>query len=223
MPAVAAPLARTPLHHWHAAHGARFTESNGWQIVTRYAGAGAEARTGLGLIDASASAKLALHGPGVATAAHTLVTDHGADRPQGVGTLSSDRKTLACHLTDEYLLLLATSPDVTDLASAVADPCREQRVVACDMTSALAGFVVLGEQVEALLRRVTHLDVRPSAFPVNSCVETSLAGVEALLVRQSEPTNVRIYVAWDMAEFVWERLLETGLEWHITPLGIEAL
>jgi sarcosine oxidase subunit alpha len=227
MPAVASPFALTPLHHWHAAHGALFVANNGWQTVTRYADLAAEEaaiRTGLGLADVSASAKLALQGPGVAIVAQALVADRAADRPHAVGSLSSGGKTLACRLTDDHLLLLAMGPEVADLSAALADLCREQPLLSSDMTSALAGFLLVGPHVEVFLRRVTHLDVRPTAFPVNSCVETSLAGVEALLVKLGEPTSsIRIYVAWDMAVFVWERLLEAGHDWHITPIGTEVL
>ena len=58
-----------------------------------------------------------------------------------------------------------------------------------------------------------------------SCAETTLAGVEALLVRTEglAVPSLRLYVAWDMAEFVWERLLETGRRDQITPLGWGAI
>jgi heterotetrameric sarcosine oxidase gamma subunit len=158
MPDAHTPVARTPLHHWHAAHGARFIDRGGWQVVAAFADARREAdaaRAGLGLADISAFVDL---------------------------TASEDR-------------------------------------------NARAAFWLLGPHCDALLRRVTPLDLRPPAFPADARVETALAGVEALLVPSAELSlpSLRIYVAWDVAEYVWERMLEAGRDLGITPLGAEAL
>jgi glycine cleavage system aminomethyltransferase T len=34
---------------------------------------------------------------------------------------------------------------------------------------------------------------------------------------------VRICVAWDLGEYVWERVMEAGRDRPITPVGLEAL
>jgi sarcosine oxidase subunit alpha len=209
------PVARTPLHHWHAAHGARFTDWDGWQVVAAYSDAATEAaaaRAGLGIADISAFAKISLRGPGVASFAPS---------PRGVVAVPKG-PALACRLTDDHLLLLASTTSATALdRQAVA--LREGRaVVQTGVTSAYAGFWVIGPRRDELLRRLTHLDVRPSAFPVNSCAETAFAGVEALLVRSAED-SLRIYVAWDLGEYVWERMMDTGRDVPITPLGLESL
>ena len=62
------------------------------------------------------------------------------------------------------------------------------------------------------LRHLTQLDVRPASFPANSCAETALAGVEALLVRFPERSlpALRVHVAWDLGEHVWERMMQAG-------------
>jgi glycine cleavage system aminomethyltransferase T len=140
------------LHHWHAAHGARFIERDGWQVVAGFGDARHEAeaaRAGLGLADISAFA---------------------------------------------------------------------------DAAAARAGFWLLGPRWEELLRRLTQLDLLLS-FPVSARVETALAGVEAMLVRSAELSvpSVRVRIAWDVAEYVWGRMLEAGRDLGITPVGLEAL
>jgi glycine cleavage system aminomethyltransferase T len=84
---------------------------------------------------------------------------------------------------------------------------------------------MVGPRLEGVLCRLTHLDVRPAALPPDSCVETALAGVEALLVRhdRGDLPAVRVYVAWDLGEYVWERVLEAGRDVPATPLGLDAL
>ena len=216
-------LARTPLHPWHAAHGARFAERDGWQVVADYGGGEREAeaaRSGLGLADVSAFAKLSLRGPGVSALARALAQDGAALSPRGVAALSPG-PALACRLTEDHLLLLASSMAPAALDQRLAGLADGRALVKTDATSALAGFRVLGPHWEEFLGRLTHFDLRPASFPVNACAETALASVEALLVRAA--SALQIHVGWDVAEYVWERLLEAGRPGQITPVGLEAL
>jgi sarcosine oxidase subunit alpha len=215
MPDTRFPLARTPLHAWHAAHGARFVERDGWQVVSAYSTPEREAeaaRAGQGLADVSAFAKLSLRGPVSTTLA-----------PRSVALLGET--ALACRLTDDQLLLLGTTPDAAALRERAATLHGGQGVHQLDVTSAYAGFCLVGPRCEEVLRRLTALDVRPERFPPNSCAETALAGVEALLVQSADLSvpAVRIYVGWDVGEYVWERLLEVGRGHGITPVGLDAL
>jgi aminomethyltransferase len=215
------------LHHWHAAHGARFTDWAGWQTVASYSSVEREVagvRSGLGLADVSALAKVGLRGQGVPAVVQTLVPDDQTLSPRAVASVFGD-STLACRLTQNHLLLLDATPDVGIVWQRVTEVSRSTAVVQTDVTSAYAGFVSLGPGLDDCLRRVTSLDVRPASFPENSCAETALARVEALLVRRREGPlpALRIYVAWDLAEYVWERLLEAGRDRSITPIGFEAL
>jgi sarcosine oxidase subunit alpha len=215
------------LHHWHAAHGALFADRDGWQVVAAYSEPKQEfeaARTGLGVTDTSAFAKISLRGPEVAGLAQALVPDGAVLKPRGVAPLA-DGMALACRLAEEHLLLLALTLPPTILGQRFASLCTGRAVVQTDVTSAYAGFAVVGPRLEEFLRRLTHLDVRSPFFPVNSCAETALAGVEALLVRSAGlPVPVlRIYVASDLGEYVWERLMEAGRDGQATPIGLEAL
>jgi sarcosine oxidase subunit alpha len=205
-------VARTPLHHWHAAHGARFIDRHGWQVVAAYTTAEREAeaaRAGLALADISASAKLSLRGSGVPDFIPALLP-HRVAAPPGTAAL-------ACRLAEDHLLIFGSVPLKVSF--------QGLRLVATDTTSAYAGLWVIGPRCQELLRRLTLLDVRVEVFPVNSCAETQLAGVEALLVATSELSlpSLRVYVAWDLAEYVWERMLQAGRDGNVTPIGHEAL
>ncbi len=222
MPTPKTPVARTPLHHWHAARGARFAERDGWQVVTSYGDAEREveaARTGLGLADVSARAKVSLRGPGVQDLLRSLVPDGAAPGPRGVVHVP-EWSALACRLTDNHLLLLGSSATIS-----LGNWLDGLRVHRTDATSALAAFWVVGPRCGELLGRLSHLDVRAGRFPVPSCAETALAGVEALLVRTAELPlpSMRVCVPWDVGEYVWERMMEAGHEWRMAPLGLEAL
>jgi glycine cleavage system aminomethyltransferase T len=196
--------------------------SNGWLVPRSYGGAEGEAeaaRTGLALADVSASGKLSLRGRGVSALCETLAPGSPVVKLLGVAWLAGAEPALACRLTEDHLLLL--SPGGTPLRPDL----HGESVVATDVTSAYAGFLVVGPHTPDLSRRLTHLDVRPAALPVNSCAETQLAGVEALLIPTAEVSlpALRLYVAWDVAECVWERMWEAGHDLSIAALGTDGL
>jgi glycine cleavage system aminomethyltransferase T len=222
------PRHRIPLHHWHAGRGARFTDQGGWHLPAVYSTTEREtaaARTGLALADISAFAKLGLLGPGVPALAHALTGDGRAAKPRAVAALDAGGRLLACRLTDDQLLLLASTTDPGVFDRRLADLPADPTVVRSEETSAQAGFCLVGFSIEKLLRRLTSLDVAPGALPPGSCAETGLAGVPALLVRppESEPPSLRVHVGWDVAEYVWERVLDAGRSQEIMPVGLEAL
>jgi sarcosine oxidase subunit alpha len=220
------PVARTPLYAWHQSRGAHFIDRDGWQVVAAYSSANPEsaaARAGLGIADISAFAKVSLRGSGVPSLTTALVPDSAASQLRGVAVIPGE-SALACRLTDDHLLILASSP-ITPLTQRLAELCAGRPVVSIDVTSAFAFFVLIGPSLERVVRHLTHLDISAAALPVNSCAETSLAGVEALLVRgdaRGLPT-LRLAVSWDVGEYVWERILEAGADVPIAPLGRDAL
>jgi glycine cleavage system aminomethyltransferase T len=221
-----APLSRTPLHHWHAAHGARFVERDGWQVPAAYAGAEQEAAaagTGLALVDVSAFAKLSLLGAGVAEAARHFVGANHAARPCTAAPLQHGRPGLACRLTADHLLLLASATALAPLTEAVAHLHPEQAPMVLDVSSAYAEFWLLG-LVADVLPRLTSLDPAAVAAP-GTCAETNLAGVHALLAPSPELAvpSLRVCVSWDLGEYVWESVLEAGRGTGVVPLGLDTL
>jgi 4-methylaminobutanoate oxidase (formaldehyde-forming) len=128
-------------------------------------------------------------------------------------------------LTHEHLLLLGSTVNSTKLEERLANLVRDHSVVQCDMTSGYAGLYLIGPNAEAVLRKLTSVDVSASALPVGSCAETSLAGVHALLVPTLEDSlpAVRVYVAWDVGEYVWDQLFRLGRDFGITPVGLESI
>jgi len=211
------PVRRSPLYHWHLARGARFVEMDGWQLPLSYTDPRQEteaARNGLGLADVSPLAKLSLRGPGVAAVAVAL----GNVGPRSVSKIEAG---LACRLTEDCLFLLAGS---TRLAGFV-EPSSSAQIVRTDITSAYAGFTLVGKCVEALVGRLSSFNVGSQAFPEGSCAETELASVHALLVRPAGrfTPEIGVYVAWDLGEYVWEVLWGAGRDLSIVPVGLETM
>jgi aminomethyltransferase len=226
------------LHDWHAAAGARFADIDGWQVPAAYAGAEREtaaASAGLALADVSAFAKVSLLARDASAFNRILPADSPASRPGGVALLAAENPVLGCRLTADHLLLLAAAPGFTFQAEGLTlrasrgslEASTDQAsLIVRDVTCSYPGFCLLGPRPAELLHHLTALDVSPAVFPAGSCAETSLAGVHALLVHppvNSPPPSVRVYVAWDLAEYVWERLVEAGRHRGLTLLGHDAL
>jgi heterotetrameric sarcosine oxidase gamma subunit len=215
------------MHHWHAARASRFTDSPEWRLPLVYSSPEAEvaaARSGLGLADLSAFAKISLLGSGVPTLAQALAPNGAITKPRGVTVLEGHGPVLACRLTDDHLMLLDTATAATALRERLARLPAPAQAVQVDASPTYAGFLLAGPRALETLSGLTALDLGAS-LPVGACAETSVAGVHGLLVRAPEMSvpSVRVYVGWDLAEYVWERLLDEGRRHGLTPLGLESL
>lgn len=213
---------RTPLERLHRAQAARLTECGGWQLPAVYSNAEKEQSAlhdGVALVDLSACAKVSLLGEGVGDAVATLGIPSGLE-PRRAAWLGQERTGLACWLTPDSLLLLATSPNGDELVQPQSAVSRVPRLVRHELTSAYAAFGLLGPQSDSLLQRFCSANVTPSAFPPGTCMETNFAGVQAALVR---PDGVAVpfvwlCVAWDVGEYLWQTLRDARAE----PVGTEA-
>lgn len=235
-------MARSPLHYWHCAHGARMTAAENWETPAVYTDVAQEiaaARAGLALADISSWAKISVLGAGVADVTRSLLGEAGANKSASLMLPSAhgsrpfvNGPVLACRLTEEHLLLLASGPclelRLPDFAVRVSALEFEAQYPAGKLfvdnkTSTFAGFSLVGNHIEALLRHLTALDVSARALPRGTCAQTSLAGVHALLVPSPElqVPSMRIYASGDLGEYLWEELVETGQAWNLTLLGLD--
>ncbi len=83
---MATPLAHTPLHDWHAAHGGRLVDFAGWEMPVQYTSIVTEhqaTRAAAGLFDISHMGRLAFSGPGAGTFLDRIVTRRTADMQPG--------------------------------------------------------------------------------------------------------------------------------------------
>ena len=219
------PAIRTPLQNWHMEHGAHLVARNGWQLTAHYGSPQSElaaAREGIGLADTSTCAKLRLDGHGARGFASKFVPAGSFSRPGEVAIIDCDSPVVGCRLTNRSVLLTGAESAPTSLLERFK---ALPETVATDLTMALAAFTLVGPRCQELLGRLTSLDLSIASLPAGKCAETSLAGVHALLVRPPRSTFIetQLFVAADVAEYLWEKLLRVGHEFGIVPLGIENL
>jgi len=217
------PIAYSPLYAWQKAHGARFADYGPWHLASVYSSVDKEqtaARTGLALADLSAVGKIRFQGRAVKDLLHSWFAD---TRPGCVFPVEEGKFGWACILSEDQCLLLSAQPARTKPMSEIAQKLPGFRPeLVYEATSGLACLGVFGPEHGAILRQFTSLDFGGTGWPAASCVQTGFAGVPAVLVSVADSLNgTWILVAWDLAEYVWERMWQVGSRAGMIPLGME--
>ena len=218
------PQRLTSLHRRHLSLGAHMTSEHGWQCPARYTSAQEEAATvrqTVGLCDISPIGKLLVQGDDIErlTASAPSMTEI----PAPGRVIQATQRGLACRLASDQLLLLTPPNAAVELRTAL-DSQQDSCAHLVDMTSAFTGSFLAGPSSADVLCKLTDLDLSAPANADMTCTQTSLSGVQAILVRADLPgiPSYRIFVSRDLGEFAWDVLTEAGSHEGLTPFGIEA-
>ena len=201
-----APVRRSPLAHRHSARGARWVDRLAeWPL--EYGDRAAEsraARDGVALIDWGPLDKLHLRG--VSLEAGVVGSGAAVGFPQG--------ELWALH-ADEAILLLPAA------AVSALTALRERGLVATDLSSGLAALRLVGPRSRRVLEELTQIDVSDGALPNGRVAFGPLANVQATIGRRDRDgvPGFTILVDRDLAEYVWDSLLEIGGAHGIIPAG----
>lgn len=219
------PQRVSSLHRRHLSLGAHMTDEGGWQRAARYSSPEEEAaavRTGVGLCDTSPMGKLLVQGDDVAGFLGASLSATDVPLPGSVSWHSES--TLLCRLASDQILVL-TTPETAGRTRTVLDAQHDENVHLVDMTSALTGLCVAGPRSADVLVKVTNLDLAGPTASNMTCAQTSLSGVQGILVRADfrDVPCYRIFVSRDLGEFAWDVLMEAGSREGLKPFGVEAL
>ena len=216
------PQRISPLHRRHLSLGAQMVSENAWQRPDRYASAQEEVSavlSGAGLCDITPVGKLLLQGADIEASLP------GVEIPAPGGVTRHEDRHLFCRLAVDQLLIL-TPPDTTDdVRATMATTQRDTCAHLVDMTSGLTGLCLAGPRSQDVLSKLTDLDLTLPATADMTCTQTSLSGVQAILVRADfgDVPCYRIFVSRDLGEFAWDVLTESGSSEGLTPFGVDAL
>ena len=152
------------------------------------------------------------------TSSTTTSVASGSNGATETTTTTTESTGTVTEFTPGHVLFLAETSNRIGLEEKLKHLEAGPENTLIDVTSAHAGFCLCGPGLKQILAQWTALDLSESALPPASCAETNLAGVHALLVRPPERGRLYIYVAWDVGEHVWKRLVESR-----APRGIQAI
>ena len=237
------PERRTPMHAWHAEHGAEFMPAGHW-LRPKYYGAGPQddavrrevraVREGVGLIDVSTLGKIEVFGPDAGELldrAYTLrLSNIKHDRTRyalmvdEAGVIVDDG--IAARLGEEHFYLTTTTTAAEPVYRELQRLAIEWRlkVDLINRTGQNAAMNIAGPLTREVLELLTDVDLSAEAFPFLGARTGRVAGVPALLMRVGfvGELGYEIHVRAAQATHVWEALIEAGCRQGIRPFGVEA-
>lgn len=228
----AASLRATPLNSVHRALGAKLVDFGGWEMPVQYSGIVEEhqaVRTGVGLFDVSHMGEIEIRGSEAQTLADFVTTNHVAKlqigQAQYAGLLYShggfaDDILIHKLASDHYFLCVNATNQQKDFEHIRALNRFDARV---DLTSDhYAQLAIQGPQARATLQKLTPAEL--SRIRYYWFIDTTLDGSPARLARTgyTGEDGYEIYVAPEVAERIWNRVLDAGEEFSIKPCGLGA-
>ena len=243
------PVRTTALHDWHVAQGAVFEDVGQWKRPRHYPHPGedmdaavlrecASARTGVGILDGSTLGKIDVQGRDAAELLDRIYTNLMSSLKVGsirygvmcgVDGMVIDDGTVLRVAEDRFLVYTTTggAAKILDwMEEWLQTEWPQLQVALTSVTDHWATFPVVGPRSRDVIGAVfSDLDVSNDAFPFMTWRDTSLDGVPVRVARVSFSGELayEVNVNWWHAPAVWERLLDAGRPYGITPYGTETM
>jgi sarcosine oxidase subunit alpha len=231
------PVRRTPMHHWHAARGARWMDAGQWKRPESYGDPADEVRavrTAVGLIDVGTLGKMEVAGPDAVELLERVYLNEWATLTVGrarYGVMCTEEGIvfddgIGARLGPEHYYLTTT----TGNAEAVFQWLELWRTTwglsatVRNRTSELAAVNLAGPRAREVLSRLTALDLSSAAFPYPAVRQAEVAGVPCRLLRVGfvGETGYEIHCGSPHGWHLWEALVAAGAGFGLKPFGVEA-
>ena len=243
------PIRRTAVHAWHLAQGAPMTTVGHWLRPKTYLRAGETyeaawrrenlaVRQTVGLVDVGTLGKIDIQGPDALDFIQRVYCNNFANLAIGKlryglmlreDGLVADDGTVA-RLGEQHYLISTTTANAGKVQSylefllQVAWP--SLRCHAVSVTEQFAQFALAGPRSrEVLANLLPHCDVSDAALPHLAILHTQIEGSALLIYRMSYSGECayEIAIGADYGQDLWNRLLECGQPFGLTPYGTEAM
>ncbi len=198
---------RTPMAHIHEGLGATMISEASWELPGSYGDEDAERsaiRTGVAIADITPRGKIDVRG----------------DVDAALGPVT-DRATVA-RIAPTWAMVLTPPGDEASLVPELESAGDGAGVMVTDATHLFAGSALCGPGLPELLARTSGWD--PSSLAQGEATGASIADVRAIVVRRALPIDVlEVYVATELARYVWETLAGAVSRLDGRPVGWQAL
>jgi len=242
------PVRKTPMSDWHNANGADNEPVGAWRRPYAYL-RGSEtvheavnrevvnARTNVGLLDASTLGKLIVSGPDAGKFLDMMYTNMMSTLPIGKcryglmctenGFLSDDG--VVARIDHQTWLCHTTTGGAERIHAWMEDwlQCEwwDWQVYVTNVTEQFAQVAVVGPKARDVLEKLGGMDVSKEALPFMQWVDGTLGDfkVRAYRISFSGELSYEIAVPASQGRAFWDALLEAGEEFGVMPYGTEAL
>jgi sarcosine oxidase subunit alpha len=238
------PIRVTPIHDWHAAHGAAFENVGQWKRPwyygpTMHDAVQREARTvrkSLGVLDASTLGKIDIQGRDAAKFLDRIYTGRFSNLAIGRARYGLMCREDGMVFDDGVTTRLAQNhfhmTTTTGGAARVLDWLEEWlqtewpelEVYCTSVTEQWATVALAGPKARELMAELApSLDL--AAFPLMTYREAQVAGIDARVFRISftGELSYEINVPGDQGLALWQALIDAGARHGITPYGTETM
>ncbi|MEZ5933389.1 MAG: sarcosine oxidase subunit alpha [Alphaproteobacteria bacterium] len=243
------PVRKTPMHPWHEANGAVFEDVGQWKRPRYFPKPGEDmqaavdrevraTRTAIGMLDASTLGKIDLQGRDVAEFLNRIYTNAWSKLAIGRcryglmlgedGMVFDDGVT--ARLGENHYLMSTTSGGAARVLAWLEEWLQtewpELQVFATSVTEQWATVSLSGPRSRDLVAElVENVDLGPEAFPHMSVREARVNDVAVRLFRISFTGEMgyEIQIPADYGLSLWERCVELGERYDLTPFGTEAM
>ncbi|MFT5483175.1 MAG: sarcosine oxidase subunit gamma [Halieaceae bacterium] len=220
--------ARSPLYRWHEATGATFEAQRDAACVYGYQDPEYEVDRAkkMGLVDLSTLNRVGFKGPD----SLRWIQHRGLVIPdQPNQSCLQGNGSLITRLSHEELLILdnpaSKVPDLEQLQLREPGNHELSQVYRLPRRDSHCWFWVLGIHAPTMFSKVCGIDLRLQKFLNGSIAQTSLARLNAIIIRNDAGLLPGFFVLSDLtsAEFLWTCLLDAMEEFDGAPIGIEAV
>jgi glycine cleavage system T protein (aminomethyltransferase) len=235
---MAGDLLTTPLHAWHAGHGARLVDFAGWSMPVQYRSIVEEhhaTRKAAALFDVSHMGRIRFDGPGAEPFLDRLLTRKVAGMGPGKiryslicredGGILDDVLIyhLAAHSGGLYHLLVVNASNrqkILDWLTAQKKGSDDVRIA--DQTRETAMIAVQGPQALRVAEPLVGADLGGLAYYTGR--ETTICGHAGIVSRTgyTGEDGCELIVPASAAEHIWERLFSGGKELGLEAAGLGA-
>ena len=230
----AAALRKTPLHARHLASNARMVPYAGWEMPVEYSGISSEhlaVRTRAGLFDVSHMGEIEIAGKNALAAVQRISSNdasrlavgqaHYAGLLTPSGTFVDDM--LVYRMAPSHFMLVVNAANAAkDYAWIGEQIATVGDVAAVDSSSRYALIAIQGPAARETVQPLTAVDLAQLRYYWFSYGEVASARVTISRTGYTGEDGYEIFVPPNMADRVWQALLESGRGADVIPCGLGA-
>jgi sarcosine oxidase subunit alpha len=242
------PVRCSPMHDWHADHGADWEPVGQWRRPYAYVRSGESVhdavmrevkntRQALGLLDASTLGKLIVKGPDAGRFLDMLYTNMMSNLKPGkcrYGLMCSENGFLiddgvVARLDDDTWLCHTTTGGADRIHAHMEEWLQTEwwdwKVWTVNATEQFAQIAVVGPNARKVLEKLGGMDVSKEALGFMDWADGQIGGFDARVFRISFSGELSYEIAVPAGQGLafWEALVEAGAEFGVMPYGTEAL
>jgi aminomethyltransferase len=231
---IAAELRKTPLHARHCASNARMVPFAGWDMPVEYSGITAEhmaVRTRAGVFDVSHMGEIEIAGKNALAAVQRISSNDASKLHVGQAQLAGlttfegtfvDDMLVYRMAPSHFLLVVNASNAMKDYAWISAQITEVGEVAAVDSSNRYALIAIQGPAALDVLQPLATIELAEIKYYWFSHGE--VAGARAMISRTgyTGEDGFEIFVPPNVADRVWQAILEAGRSAEVIPCGLGA-